>query len=268
MRSGVRSPSAPPILTQSINPVTVEQIQKLHYDRIAEEYESHYGDSCSQQYREQFIDEPMFAGIDLLGLDVLEAMCGSGQTTEFLLSKGARVTGLDISPDEIDSFQRRWPGCEPKCGSMLSSGLASDSFDCVAVVGGLHHLHPHLSEAVREIHRILKPGGRFCFAEPHKGSLPDRVRAFWYKHDDLFASNEASIDLESLKNEFSPAFSFEREEYLGNIAYLLVLNSMIFRLPLKLKRWYTPVLLRAEALINKRQGKWSACFVVGQWKKV
>jgi SAM-dependent methyltransferase len=252
-------------ITQS---VTVEQLQKLHYDHIGSEYESHYGDDSSRQYREQFIDEPMFEGIDLRGLDVLEAMCGSGQTTEFLLAKGARVTGLDISTDEIKSFQRRWPGSDAKCGSILSSGFASDSFDCVAVVGGLHHLHPHLSEAVQEIQRILRPGGRFCFAEPHQGSIPDRVRAFWYKHDALFASNEASIDLEGLKREFSAAFSFDKEEYLGNVAYLLVLNSMIFRIPLKIKRWYTPVLLRSEALFNRLQGKWSACFVVAQWKRV
>ena len=90
-----------------VQSVTVEQLQRLHYDRIGSEYESHYGDACSRQYRERFINEPMFAGIHLRGLDVLEAMCGSGQTTEFLLAKGARVTGLDISTYEIDSFQRR-----------------------------------------------------------------------------------------------------------------------------------------------------------------
>jgi SAM-dependent methyltransferase len=253
---------------QIVQSVTVEQLQKLHYDRIGSEYESHYGDACSRQYRERFINQPMFEGIDLRGLDVLEAMCGSGQTTEFLLSKDARVTGLDISTDEIDSFQQRWPESDAKCGSILSSGLAAGSFDCVAVVGGLHHLHPHLSDALREIHRILKPGGRLCFAEPHQGSIPDRVRSFWYKHDNLFASNEASIDLESLKQEFAAVFSFEKEEYLGNLAYLLVLNSMIFRIPLKLKRWYTPLLLTSEALINRLQQKWSACFVVSQWKKL
>src|SRR5713101_3331304 len=159
----------------------IEELQELHYDRISPQYELHYGDPCSQEYRDRFINQPMFAGIDLHGLDVLEAMCGNGQTTEFLLSRGARVTGLDISTaeiDSIDSFQQRWPGSDATCGSMLSSGFAGDSFDCVAVVGGLHHFHPHLSDALREIHRILKPGGRFCFAEPHQGSLPDRVRSF------------------------------------------------------------------------------------------
>jgi len=30
-----------------------EQIQKLHFNRIAIEYAAHYGDPCSQRYREK-----------------------------------------------------------------------------------------------------------------------------------------------------------------------------------------------------------------------
>jgi 2-polyprenyl-3-methyl-5-hydroxy-6-metoxy-1,4-benzoquinol methylase len=94
-----------------MDPMGTEELQKVHYDRIGTEYESHYGDQCSRQYRERFINQPMFEGIELSGMNVLEAMCGSGQTTEYLLSKGAVVTGLDISPAEIDSFRGRWPDC-------------------------------------------------------------------------------------------------------------------------------------------------------------
>src|SRR5258708_8742737 len=180
------------------------------------EWDPHYGDPCSRQYRERFINQPMFEGIELSGMQVLEAMSGNGQTTEFVLSKGAAVTGLDISPAEIDSFRRRWPDCNAKCSSIIESGFESESFDCVAIVGGLHHLHPHLSEAVGEIQRILKPGGFFCFAEPYQGSLPDLVRSFWYKHDKLFASNEASIDMQAMKKEFASAFSLDGQKYLGN----------------------------------------------------
>lgn len=250
-----------------IGSMGAEQLQKLHYDRIGSEYESHYGDPCSGQYRDKFIHQPMFEGLDLRGMNVLEAMCGTGQTTEFLLSQGAKVTGLDISPTEIDSFKQRWPNCKASCASVLNSGLPGASFDCVAIVGGLHHLHPHLGEAVGEIHRILKAGGSFCFAEPYQGSLPDLVRSFWYKHDNLFASNEASIDIKALKEGFATAFSFDREKYLGNVAYLLVLNSMVFRIPVRCKSWYTPTILRIESVINRLQGAWTSCFVVSQWRK-
>ena len=249
-------------------PVGAEELQKLHYDRIGTDYESHYGDYCSRQYRERFIHQPMFAGIDLRGLDVLEAMCGNGQTTEFLLSQGARVTGLDISAKEIESFKQRWPDCEARCGSILDSGFASASFDCVTIVGGLHHMHPHLGEAVSEIHRLLKAGGSFCFAEPYHGSLPDLVRSFWYKHDHLFAANEVSVDIKALRKGFATAFSFDRERYLGNVGYLLVLNSMVFRIPVRLKPLYAPIVMAGESFINRFVGKWSSCFIVCQWQKI
>jgi len=247
--------------------MNAEQIQKLHYDRIAGEYENHYDDPCSRRYRDRFFHLPMFEGMNLSGMKVIEAMCGSGQTTQYLISREAEVTGLDISQEVIKSFNKRWPECRTICASMLDSGLDSDSFDAVAIVGGLHHLHPNVNAAISEIHRVLKPGGFLCFVEPHQGSFPDLIRQWWYKHDSLFADNEEAIDLNEMKLKFASLFSFDRERYLGNAAYLLVLNSMVFRIPLKLKRFYTPLLLRLESLISPFQGRLLSCFVVCQWRK-
>lgn len=244
-----------------------EQLQREHYNRISEQYEAHYSDASSRQYRLKFILQPMFEGIKLSGMSVLDAMCGSGQTAEYLLSRGALVTGLDISSEAIAAFQRQWPSCRGVCRSIIDSGLIGESFDCVVVVGGLHHMHPQVSEAVREIGRVLKPGGYFCFMEPHSRSVPDLVRKRWYKHDPFFSDNEAAIDLEALKREFSSTFKFKREAYMGNVGFLLVLNSMIFRIPLRFKPIYTPTLLSLEAMINKIQGRLVSCFVVAQWQK-
>jgi SAM-dependent methyltransferase len=244
-----------------------ELLQQDHYARIAAEYEAHYSDAASLEYRRKFIYEPMFEGINLAGLKVLDAMCGSGQTTEHLLLGNAQVTGLDISEVVIDSFKARWSECEVVCRSLLDSGMPNDSFDCVVVVGGLHHVHPNVTRAVREIHRVLKPGGYFCFMEPHSGSLPDVVRRVWYKHDRFFSDNEASVDFYALEQEFASHFTFNKVKYLGNVAFLLVLNSLIFRIPLRAKSLYSPLFMRLESLINKLQGKVTSCFVVGQWQK-
>jgi SAM-dependent methyltransferase len=243
------------------------QMQSAHYDRIAGQYQDHYGDFYSRQYRLRFINKPLFEGIDLEGKNVLEAMCGGGHTTEYLLSKGARVTGLDVSSEEMAAFKLHWPECTGLCASILDSGLPGSQFDCVAVIGGLHHLHPNLGEALEEIHRVLKPGGYLCFAEPHKGSLPDLVRSSWYKHDRLFAHNEASIDFPGLKKDFAKHFRFETESYRGNVAYMLVLNSMVFRMPLALKRLYSPALLKIESLIEGFQTRLLSCFVAARWQK-
>jgi SAM-dependent methyltransferase len=135
------------------------------------------------------------------------------------------------------------------------------------VVGGLHHIHPNVSMAVEEIHRVLKPGGHFCFMEPHSGSFPDLVRRFWYKHDRFFSDNEASIDLQGLESAFASHFRFKKAKYQGNLAFLLVLNSLIFRIPVGAKPFYSPFLMWLESLINKLQGKVNSCFVVCQWQK-
>jgi SAM-dependent methyltransferase len=195
-------------------------------------------------------------------------MCGSGQTTRYVLSRGAVVGGLDISENEIESFRAHFPDCTGIAASVLDSGLESGSFDCVCVESGLHHLHPHVDRGIDELHRVLKPGGMFCFAEPHAGSLPDRIRRAWYARDALFADNEASIDLDADPDRAGFEFEFIREDYHGNIAYLLILQSMILRIPVALKRYYARPLLALEALIEPLQGRRLSCGVTGQWRKV
>ena len=245
-----------------------ERQQQEHYDRIAADYETHYSDEWSVEYRRRFIYEPMFDGLDLADMQVLDAMCGSGQTTSFLLTRGANVTGLDISNEVVETFQSRWTGSHVVKRSLLDSGLPDNSFDCVAVVGGLHHIHPNMKAAVREIHRVLKPGGHFCFMEPHSGSLPDVVRKVWYRCDRFFSDNEAAIDVGLLREDFSNAFELKKVKYLGNIAFLLVLNSLIFRIPPKSKRFFAPLLMKLEPWVNKLQTKLTSCFVVTQWQKL
>jgi SAM-dependent methyltransferase len=245
-----------------------ERQQQEHYDKIAADYETHYSDEWSAEYRRRFIYEPMFAGLNLSQMKVLDAMCGSGQTTSYLLTRGADVTGLDISNEVIDTFQVRWTNANAVKRSLLDSGLPDNSFDCVAVVGGLHHIHPNVKAAVREIHRVLKPGGHFCFMEPHSGSLPDVVRRIWYRFDRFFSDNEAAIDVGALQKDFSDRFELKQARYLGNLAFLLVLNSLIFRIPPRSKRFFAPLLLRLEPLVNKLQTKLTSCFVVTQWQKI
>lgn len=244
-----------------------QDIQRQHYNAISEAYEQHYGDFWSQRYRDEFIHNVLFRGLDLPGRQIIDAMCGGGETTAYLLPRQAQVTGIDISDKALSAFSRKWPQVKTHCASIIQSGLPSDHFDAVVVVGGLHHLHPHVEEAVTEIHRILKKGGTFCFAEPHKGSVLDHIRKFWYKHDKYFAENEESIDLQALKQSFQGKFEFITEKYKGNVAYFFVFNSLVFRIPVKFKKFYSPVLMFLEKCIEKVQIRATSCFVLAQWRK-
>ncbi|MCE7873429.1 class I SAM-dependent methyltransferase [bacterium CPR1] len=228
----------------------------------------HYSDPTSREYRDRFLHAPLFAGLSLTGMRALDAMSGSGSLSDYLQRSGARVTGLDISPTQIAMYQKKLPGCQAVCGSMLESGLPDASFDLVAVVGGLHHLHPNVLTAIDEVHRLLRPGGYFCFTEPHTGSLPDVLRQLWYRFDPLFEENEAAIDVGLLKRANQQRFTFEIENYVGNVAYIVVLNSMVLRLPVGLKKYYAGPAMRLESLLNRILPRLLACYTLCRWRKL
>ncbi len=245
----------------------VELEQREHFDKLADDFEAYYDDAWSHAYRDQFIYRKLFNNIPLGDKEVLEAMCGSGQTTYFLMQRGGRVTGLDISPELIRRFRNKWPQAHAVCASFLSSGLPSDAYDVVVVIGGLHHLHPFVSKAMDEVHRLLRPGGFFCFAEPHTGSLADIVRRWWYRRSALFQSNEGAIDLDALKRANSHRFSFVKEAYGGNFAFLFIYNALIFGIPLWLRAMIARPLIFLESFIQLFQTRATSAIVLGVWQK-
>jgi len=244
-----------------------DELQKSHYDEIAFQYQKHYDCPLSRKYRNRFIYEPMFNGSDLSGKYVLEAMCGSGQATDYLLSKGCHVTGLDISSSMIKLFKKRWLNCEAICRSFFDNGIKDESFDCVVIIGGLHHLQPRVNEAINEVYRILKPGGHLYFIEPNSGSIPNVIRTFWMKVDPFFEKNEKAIDLKYLQRKHSSQFEFAKTIYGGGIAYLLILNSMVLRIPLFIKPLMVSMAMFIESTFKLLQGKRTSCFVICQWQK-
>lgn len=243
--------------------------QKELFDAKADLFEAHYSDKYTEQYRRKFFYGPMTKNLDLKGKKLLEAMCGSGQATEFFLEKGAVITGLDISEKLIDNFKEKFPQCEAICTSIFDNGLPNESYDAVSIIAGLHHLHPKVDDCVEEVYRILKPGGTFMFMEPHKGSFPDVFRKIWYKTDKAyFEENEASVDIDHLMKRFEGRFEYVQTVYTGTIAFLLVYNSYVFRMPLGLKKYYSPFLLWLEGLLDPLFGKFISCNAVGQWRKI
>jgi SAM-dependent methyltransferase len=108
-------------------------------------------------------------------LHFLDAGCGTGLMLQELKSLGT-AEGVDIS-DEALQFCRKRGLDNVRNADLLELPFAAESFDVVTALDVLEHLDDDTG-ALRELRRVLKPGGRaFIFAPAHRWlwSLQDEV---------------------------------------------------------------------------------------------
>lgn len=111
---------------------------------------------------------------DAAGKTVLDYGCGSGDNTVLVAAHGARVIGVDISPELIELAEKRLEAhnlrdaAEFRVGSAHELPLEDESVDVVFGMAILHHLD--LKLASKEVFRVLKKGGRAIFLEPVRNS--------------------------------------------------------------------------------------------------
>jgi ubiquinone/menaquinone biosynthesis C-methylase UbiE len=96
------------------------------------------------------------------GLDVLDVGCGQGIDLIGYARAGARVAGLDLTPRHVELAQAHLaaldlPGTVVE-GDAEQLPHSEGTFDRVSSNGVLHHT-PDLHAALREVHRVLRPGG-------------------------------------------------------------------------------------------------------------
>jgi demethylmenaquinone methyltransferase/2-methoxy-6-polyprenyl-1,4-benzoquinol methylase len=107
------------------------------------------------------------------GERVLDLACGTGDLTFAAAARGARVAGLDLTPRMVQLAHGRAHGPAFMVGDMMSLPIADGSVDVVTVGYGLRNV-PVLNDAIREIHRVLAPGGRLLsldFNRPQSAPL-------------------------------------------------------------------------------------------------
>lgn len=103
------------------------------------------------------------------GLSILDAACGPGKYAEILLSKGANITGFDISPTMVQLAKERNPGRGVFFIHDFSQPLEmfdNESFDVVLCALALHYI-PDWGPTIREFCRVLKPNGHLVISIEH-----------------------------------------------------------------------------------------------------
>src|SRR5690606_24274994 len=107
----------------------------------------------------------------------LDVCCGTGDWTIALAEatgKDGSVTGLDFSEGMLASARPKvqgYPSINLIQGNAMELPFADNSFDYVTIGFGLRNV-PDYEQVLRELHRVLKPGGMAACLETSQTEIP------------------------------------------------------------------------------------------------
>ncbi len=95
---------------------------------------------------------------------VLDACCGTGDLAVAAARAGGKVTGLDFSAAMLERARRKAPELEWVQGDATAMPFEDGGFDAVTIGFGIRNV-PDLEQGLRELRRVLRPGGRLAVLE-------------------------------------------------------------------------------------------------------
>ena len=154
------------------------------WDANADEYQAEHGEYlgdarflwCPEGVYE---DEAALLG-PVAGRAVLEIGCGAAQCARWLADQGARVTGFDLSMRQLRHARRIDEQLGREALALVQAEatalpFADGSFEIACSAFGAVPFVADSALLMREVARVLRPGGRWVFAVPHpfRWALPD-----------------------------------------------------------------------------------------------
>lgn len=154
-----------------------EVIRANYFDLPVRDAAERYGAS------EEFAEVTRLLGPGA-GRSVLDLGAGNGIASFAFAQAGWQVTALEPDPsDEVGAGAIRSLGMPIEIVEQVGPPLplSDGTFDAVFARQVLHHV-PELFATMRELHRILRPGGKLLALRDHVASNPRELRAFLRSH--------------------------------------------------------------------------------------
>ena len=175
---------------------------------------------------------------DVTGLDLVHLQCHFGLDTLALADSGARVTGVDFSPEAVGTARRlaQRAGLDGRArfveADVLSAAeaLAPDTFDVVYVSLGALCWLPSVRRWAAQVAALLRPGGRLYIHDVHPlaWALADdepRLEHTYFEETEPYVDDSA-VTYTDGAGRIGSSRSYEWNHSLGEIVGALLAEGM------------------------------------------
>jgi SAM-dependent methyltransferase len=160
------------------------------WDAAADEYQAEHGDFLGGPSQARFIWGPegleeaqaqlLAPTAELAGRRVLEIGCGAAQCARWLTAQGALTIGFDLSLNQLRQAQQLTSSTAQRTGPLLQADaqhipIGDATIDLACSAYGALPFVADSAAVLREVFRVLRPGGRLVFSVTHplRWALPD-----------------------------------------------------------------------------------------------
>jgi SAM-dependent methyltransferase len=158
----------------------VIQDTQASYDRVAREYADRFKDEMDGKPFDRDCLDRLAREVGSLG-PICDLGCGPGQIARYLHRQGVKTLGVDLSPKMVAEAQRLNPDIQFHQGDMLSLPDAENSWGGIAAFYCIIHIpREQVVDALREMRRVLKPGGMLLVTF-HIGEEIKHMDEWWEK---------------------------------------------------------------------------------------
>jgi len=181
--------------------MVISVMDSAEYRRMADVELTHWWYQATRRLLRQFMTGALPEVEQSTSRRFLDAGCGTGATGAWLADLGL-VIALDTEPEALNLYRQAHPYAQLIQGDISAIDLPDDFVDAALCVTVLYHGEvTDPAAAVREMARVVQPGGLVCLMEPGVRSLRrshDRVThaARRFSRRDLeHLAQQASLDI-------------------------------------------------------------------------
>jgi SAM-dependent methyltransferase len=220
------------------HPLNDVERQRVHFESIAATYYDKRQDPAHLLFKSvmwQHFLKHLPEITSAPHLNVLEPMCGYSEGYKILTQHTKATityTGFDYSQKLVELGKATHPN-QNIFFQDVTTFHPEQIYDVIILIGGLHHVHKHTADVVKNLSKGLRQGGHFIVLEPTYGNqLFGKIRKKIYEKSDFFdAETEQDFAVTELNAHFlREGLSLKRQTYPGLLPYVLYYNPDVFPL--------------------------------------